>query len=717
MKSKAHLQKHAIVFALFCWAATFVISTFYPMDRPVDEVVEMSFASAHAWVAAQAMVPILLALFLAILASVTTAKVARVVRLTVLPAVPILLLADCITFHWIGERFLSATMWHITMSLLPGLLPFLGWGTIFGCFGLVVGLLVGVFVANWLSQRLANRWSTERPNDISPTKAFSVLAIGTVLVSIPALLRRTQTVAEMREHSIRHPLCAFHVVGYRSVGVDPPHGADAIDARLHGLALADPVKQRLSLLKSMQLADKGYSEDDASRPDVLIVIFESLQLEMLNDQVMPNTFALGQRGLILRQHFSGGNASNLGIFSLLNGMEATWFPQSDQFVPVMNQLFHQAGYEIGFYGGTDDWAKFGMGGFVKPDLFDRFEIEPVDWLDSDQRSIDRAKAFLGREDVDGQIKSNPRAAVVYLYSSHSPFRSLPDQEIFQPAAGPVFIAPYPDPIREKVWNRYRNSVRSLDHLIKPLLSEDQIIVVAGDHGEAFLEDGTVGHGTRMSKIQNMTPAMIYAPGMTPREIRQPTSHADVLPTLLAYMGMKPDTTNWNGRQVLQGDDLLSESDESLALRVIATCHYMGPELMLIGRWTSNSDVPFAFRHAFSTARWKVAALNPVDEKGLEWGSSPDAEKQGKTEYSQWLLDRYGVDPTAIKSSRLELFSKYLSHPATAIRLETLDIASSVESPTVELLDLLEESTVDKAPKVRELAREVLLLLQRRRGQR
>ena len=152
-----------------------------------------------------------------------------------------------------------------------------------------------------------------------------------------------------------------------------------MDARLHGLALAEPVQSRVRVLESIRLDEVSLkAARSKTQPDVLIVIFESLQLEMLNDQVMPNTFELGQRGLILQRHFSGGNASNLGIFSLLNGMEATWFPQSNEFTPLFNELFHEAGYEIGFYGGTDDWGEFGMAGFIKPDLFDRFEIEPVD---------------------------------------------------------------------------------------------------------------------------------------------------------------------------------------------------------------------------------------------------------------------------------------------------------------------------------------------------
>ncbi len=56
-------------------------------------------------------------------------------------------------------------------------------------------------------------------------------------------------------------------------------------------------------------------------------------------------------------------------------------------------------------------------------------------------------------------------------------------------------------------------------------------MVLGDHGEPFLDDGTAIHGTRLSRFQNMTPAVIYYPGVQPRTIQLPTFHPDLLPTL------------------------------------------------------------------------------------------------------------------------------------------------------------------------------------------
>ncbi len=92
-------------------------------------------------------------------------------------------------------------------------------------------------------------------------------------------------------------------------------------------------------------------------------------------------------------------------------------------------------------------------------------------------------------------------------------------------------------MKEQFYNRFKNSARTMDRLIEPLLRDDCVVIILGDHGEPFFEDGTKIHGSRLSRYQNMTPAVIHFPGVVPRKISAPTSHADLLPTLMSILNI------------------------------------------------------------------------------------------------------------------------------------------------------------------------------------
>lgn len=707
---KRRVQKQIVVFALFAWVATITVSVLYPLDRPVDELTKLSFLWAYAWVAAQAFVPVVgLVLPLLWLARLSP-RATWPMSVFGLSVIPLVVLLDCITFHWIGERFLSKTLFYITVSLLPGLLPFVRWVTLALMIGCAIGAVVAVFALAQVSRRLAQRWSVEREGDLQPLTVVVLVTVLCLLVSLPALFQLDRTLAEMRDHSIRHPLCAFCLVGHRGTGVSIPEGEAAIMPELHGLGLYESVINRIASFQTAKLAESS-RPTDAPLQDVVVVIIESLQHDLLSAEVMPNTYALGQRGMLMGNHFSGGNASNLGIFSLLNGVESSYFPRSGEFPPLMNHLLHQAGYEIAFYGGSEGWDDFGMDTFIKPSHFDDFVIEPVDWLASDRRAIDRALRFLNRPDnVDGE--PTPRCAVVYLYSSHRPFASLPDQEVFQPAATEKYVAPYTESQKQKIWNRYRNSVRSVDHLIAPLLSTERTVVVVGDHGESFMDDGTIGHGLRLSQIQNRTPAMVYVPGQTPRRIQEPTVHADILPTLLHGLGLDVRGSGIENEGLFEGVNLAATTDSVLATRRFATFHYMWPEALLVGPWTADPDRPFGYRIAFSTDKWQVAPLNPVDARGFEWHADSEQSNQVEEQLDGWLVERFGINPTREDATEKALFRRYLQSDVPEVRLRAIEIAELVPEPSAELLELLSDCVSDPAPEVRRRASEVVIKMQK-----
>jgi hypothetical protein len=309
-------------------------------------------------------------------------------------------------------------------------------------------------------------------------------------------------------------------------------------------------------------------------PDVLIIVLESFRHELVDPDVMPNLAAAADQGLWCRQHFSGGNATSHGMFSIVTGMDATWFDTSLRYQPPLYRLFRSAGYEIGFFAGHNDWRKFYMDGFVNPDLFDEFSTAQQNRLSSDRESAEKAMRFL-----DQAGSRSPRLAILYLYVTHAPYRSYAADRVFQPAAEDGFPIPYSERMVTRVWNRYKNSARTADRWIGAMIAEasDQVLLVTGDHGESFLEDGTIGHGSKISTQQNMTPAVLIGPGVARRQINSPTIHSDFLPTLISAVGIKlsmPDQHHQSITTIFDGFDLNSIKESTLIQRTNVTRDYL-----------------------------------------------------------------------------------------------------------------------------------------------
>jgi arylsulfatase A-like enzyme len=103
------------------------------------------------------------------------------------------------------------------------------------------------------------------------------------------------------------------------------------------------------------------------------------------------------------------------------------------------------------------------------------------------------------------------------------------------------------------------------------LYDRSIIIVVGDHGEAFGDHGAWGHGTSVYDSQVSVPLVIKFPGQTTASVvRTPVSQVDLLPTVLDTLGypLSPDTQGRSLRNpgALDSSPVFAESSAGMALR-------------------------------------------------------------------------------------------------------------------------------------------------------
>ncbi|EMI45729.1 sulfatase family protein [Rhodopirellula sp. SWK7] len=545
---------------------------------------------------------------------------------------------DVLAFSWSGSHLASEEFASLVFDHLPNLTPFFSWGMLAPVLAIAIALMGGAAATQGI-RFLAKTMTSRRGATPTPPNTSQRPKYGTILIVLGLLASVTVVTAtasrhawqdNIHNHPTRHPWASFSRAS-REFAPLPPFEYDTA-------SLAAATQSRVQQMR-MNVASRA-SDSDAfeHQPDILIVICESLRPEMLAPDVMPHAYAAAEKGLFLTQHYSGGNATSLGIFSIVNGLEAVWFYKSEvRFAPAMNRLFHQSGYELGFFAGHDDWGTFQMDAFLSPDQFDRFETEPMDWLAADRRAIATTASFLNPNTTP---QRSPRLAILFLYSTHAPFAVAPQQAIDQPAASADYPIPFPRSWRPSVWNRYRNAARTLDAEFAGLIRPDRITVITGDHGESFLDDGTVGHGTRLSMAQTRVAAFIAGPGIPSRKMTQRTMHADILPTLLSASGLQMSMP-----EQLDGANLLSATTRQLQSRLFSISNLVGRDMVIVPprkspRLTASpaaSGATFGTRVRFSLIDQTVVPLGPLSEKGvMPIRDEPSTESRGDAVLKRWL---------------------------------------------------------------------------------
>lgn len=323
---------------------------------------------------------------------------------------------------------------------------------------------------------------------------------------------------------------------------------------------------------------KTLPKDAGAQPyNILWVLMESTGLDYAlkppaggdGTVAMPFLQSLTQKGYFLSNHFSAGNSSPRGIFSLLSGLYvmpevAIFDVRKDNYLP-----------SLGSYLGEQ---------------YRRFLVTPasLDWyfphsflLHSGFGELWGYHALpVHKNAPGGRAHARDEAETVSFFLRRLTELATPPAGINPGAAGaaaPPFVAvyysfiahwPYPDygetthvlkPVRPL--NNYYNNLRYLDQQIERVydylkqknLLDSTIVVFAGDHGEAFGQHQHNYTHSRASFNENYrTPALLLHPRLfPPRVFTAPTSHVDILPTLLDALGVAYDPRRLQGESLYQ----------------------------------------------------------------------------------------------------------------------------------------------------------------------
>ncbi len=346
--------------------------------------------------------------------------------------------------------------------------------------------------------------------------------------------------------------------------------------------------------------------------NMIWLVAESLRWDMLTPEIMPQTWQFARQSWHLTNHYSGGNGTRQGLFALFYGLYGSYW---DSFLlaergPVMFDVLKAQNYQMQFYtSAAFSYPEFDQTLFSQIDKNKLHQFDnSVSAVDRDRMNIDNILEFVQQRD-----RSRPFMTFLFLESTHARYSFPPSSAIREPYLENMNYAIMSrESLRSEIAelkNRYINASHYVDEQIGRLLEylnnsglmDTTLILITGDHGEEFMEQGHWGHNRGFSKQQISSPMVLWIPAQGQREVQAMTSHIDIIPTLLPLFGVKNPAAEYS-----LGVNLLQDQREPyVVVSDIAGLAYVGEEYTF--------SIPFKSSLENRNQLWSAGKLqeNPV----------------------------------------------------------------------------------------------------------
>ena len=286
----------------------------------------------------------------------------------------------------------------------------------------------------------------------------------------------------------------------------------------------------------------------APRPNIVWIVLDSWRTATVNEENAPAISSLAANELDFTRHFSGGNATRTGIFSLFYGLHGFYWHKvlTEQRGPVFLTELARLGYDVELMAGASmTFPEFRRTAFVDfaPSVADHY-VGSAPW----QKDQAMVSDFISRKRV-----SKPFFSFIFFDSTHAPYSFPPAIALYKPFSDNFYAEITDTAELELVERRYQNAVafadsqvsRVVDHLKATGQWDNTILVVTGDHGEEFYEYGYWGHVSQFDSAQVEVPFIVHWPGRGHERIDRWTSHADLTVTLLEHLGVENTPSDYS----------------------------------------------------------------------------------------------------------------------------------------------------------------------------
>lgn len=307
-----------------------------------------------------------------------------------------------------------------------------------------------------------------------------------------------------------------------------------------------------------------------SKPtNIVFIVVDSWRADTFNAETSPNMWAYAQKGKILHNHISSGNATRTGIFGLFYGLPGTYWQSvlSNRKTPVFMDRLQAMDYQLGIFAAAK---------LTNPE-FDRtiFAKVPNLRISSVGSSPDGLDVGLTQDWLkwfDKRDKNKPTFSFLFYDSPHGYAFPNDYPQQFKPMLEEVnYLKLNNDTDRSLMMNRYKTSVHYVDSIVKQVLDkikasgeeENTVVIITGDHGQEVNDnmENFWGHNGNFTDPQVKVPFAIIGPKINDSELmkwdqKTFTSHHDVIPTLMKnYLGVTNNIKDYSIGEDLMGTEV------------------------------------------------------------------------------------------------------------------------------------------------------------------
>jgi arylsulfatase A-like enzyme len=313
----------------------------------------------------------------------------------------------------------------------------------------------------------------------------------------------------------------------------------------------------------------GCAEDAPRRPDVVLIVVDSLRADHLSHQgyefpTAASLDAFRADAALFEQAFAPTPSSAPSVASLLTGLLPIRHrlgreERLAQDVPTLASLLRDSGYAtlaLSHHARISAETGLDRG-------FERFEGTRGGLLEYP----DASEAVAWVRELVAREPPQPFFLYLHLMNVHGPYRVPPDRRAVLLGRPPEKGLRFGDPLMrgvvrgdptavEKITTthvrslteQYDTAVRyTLDRVAEILrllehagVYRDALIVLTSDHGDELFEHGSFGHGVTLHREVLQVPLYVKRPGIADgRRFDAPVALLDVVPSVLDLLGLPP----------------------------------------------------------------------------------------------------------------------------------------------------------------------------------
>lgn len=278
----------------------------------------------------------------------------------------------------------------------------------------------------------------------------------------------------------------------------------------------------------------------AEKKNIIFIVIDTWRFNAYTKSLTPNVFQFTQNALWFNHHFSGGNSTQPGIFSLFFALPSNYWSSmlKAKVSPVfINQLL-RAGYQIKVFNSAEMTNPNTAMIFRKVKGLHVAQAPGATVGDRDRYISKDFISFLTKRD-----KQQPFFAFLFYDAAHAYCETQNFPKPYQPAVKNCFRLVYTNETDPTPYlNRYKNALHFVDGqlggVFKAIQAEgllkNSVIVITGDHGQEFNDNhrNYWEHASNFTPYQTQTPLLILWPGKSRENFDYVTSHYDLVPTLM-----------------------------------------------------------------------------------------------------------------------------------------------------------------------------------------